>query len=169
MLLADALFPVDVLSRVTHVGTAIVLVGGVSFLRFVALPAMNSLPPELVEGFRDQIVSRWKRFVHAGIALFLISGFYNFFRAMPHHKGDKLYHALLGTKILIAFAAFFFASALVGRSKSFAAMRRNASQWLTVVLLLSVIIVAISGVVKVRGRPAPAVVPAATAPSLLGD
>ena len=53
------------------------------------------------------------------ILLFIVSGFYNFARAIPGHKGDGLYHALLGTKILLALILFAISSALVGRSKAF--------------------------------------------------
>lgn len=88
-------------------------------------------------------------FVHIGIVLFLVSGFYNFILQIPKHKGDGLYHALIGTKILLAFAVFFFASALVGRSKSFDGMRKNAKFWQLVIILLAAVIVGISGFAKV--------------------
>ena len=56
-----------------------------------------------------------ERFIHFGILLFIVSGFYNFARAIPGHKGDGLYHALMGTKILLALLLFAISSALVGR------------------------------------------------------
>ena len=107
---------IDVLSRIVHVGTAITLVGGTAFLRLVLIPIAERLPEDTHRQLSDAVQSRWKRFVHAGILLFLLSGFYNYMRAIPSHKGDGLYHALIGTKILLALAVFFIASALVGRS-----------------------------------------------------
>lgn len=74
---------------------------------------------------------------------------------MPQHKGDGLYHALIGTKIILAFVVFFFASVLVGRSAGTQKFRDESGKWTSVVLLLSALIVAMSGVVKVRGLPAP--------------
>jgi uncharacterized membrane protein len=144
------MLPLDIVSRVLHVLTAIVLLGGSAFMLLVVLPVLrsdNQTPSaELLTGLRN----RWKRFVHPGILVFLVTGFYNYFRAMPNHKGDGLYHALVGTKIILAFAVFFLASALVGRSAAFEGMRKNSPKWLSILCLLGLVIVAISGFVKVK-------------------
>lgn len=139
----------SVLSRWTHVGTAIVILGGSVFLRFVLSPAASQLPDAEHQALRQNVMARWKRFVHVGIALFLISGFYNYIQAMPNHKGDGLYHALIGTKILLALVVFTLASGLVGRSALFASLRNNPARWLGVIILLAAIIVGISGYAKV--------------------
>lgn len=151
----DPLFPVDVVFRWLHVGTAIVVVGGSFFLRFVLSPAAAELPDDQHDLLRDRVLGTWKKIVHVGILLFLLSGFYNYFRAMGVHKGDGLYHALVGTKIILAFVVFFIASALIGRSAKFEAMRQNRKKWLGVIVLLAGIIVAISGFVKIRGTSTP--------------
>ncbi len=147
------MFAVDVASRLIHVLTAIVLLGGSTFMLLVVLPTLQSSD----EGTRTKIASGlrsiWKRYVHAGIALFLITGFYNYFKAMPLHKGDGLYHGLIGTKIILALGVFFLASALVGRSAAFEGMRSNSSKWLKILCLLGIVIVAISSFVKIRGIP----------------
>jgi hypothetical protein len=98
-------------------------------------------------------LSTWKKIVHGGIALLLASGALNYYRVIADrsHKGDGLYHGLLGTKILLALAIFFIASALVGRSASFEPMRQNARKWLAINMVLALVIVAISGFLKVRG------------------
>jgi uncharacterized membrane protein len=143
------MFAIDIVSRILHVLTAIILLGGSAFMLLVLLPELKSgeesTRNQLVTGLRN----RWKRFVHPGILLFLVTGFYNYFRAMPNHKGDGLYHALIGTKIILAFAVFFLASALVGRSATFEGMRKDSSKWLTILCLLGLIIVAMSGFIKV--------------------
>lgn len=142
---------VDILSRIVHVGTAITLVGGSVFMLMVLIPSAQELSDESHDQLATAIKNRWKRFVHLGILLFLISGFYNYFRMIPDHKGDGLYHALVGTKMLLALGVFFVASALVGRSEKFEPMRQNRAKWLTMIVLLASVIVAISGYVKVRG------------------
>ena len=145
---------ISILSRWTHIGTAIVLVGGTFFLRFVLAPAAAQLSDSEHTKLKELVMKTWKKFVHAGIALFLVSGFYNFIVVqIPQHRGDKLYHALMGIKILLALAIFFFASALVGRSKSFEGMRKNAKFWQLVLIILAAVVVAISGYLKVRGGP----------------
>ncbi|MBL8820443.1 MAG: redoxin domain-containing protein [Planctomyces sp.] len=147
---------IAVVSRWTHVGTAIVLVGGTVFLRFVFTPAVERLSEAERTSVTSHVQSLWKRFIHIGILLFLVSGFYNYLVvALPSHKGDKLYHPLIGTKILLGFGMFFIASALVGRSAKFEVMRRNAKFWQTVILVLAAVIVGISGFAKVtlKGKP----------------
>lgn len=147
------MFAVDVASRLIHVLTAIVLLGGSTFMLLVVLPTLQSSDEATRSKIATGLRGIWKRYVHAGIALFLISGFYNYFKAMPQHKGDGLYHALIGTKIILALAVFFLASALVGRSAAFEGMRTNSSKWLKILCLLGIVIVAMSSFVKIRGIP----------------
>ena len=140
----------DAASRFAHVGTAIALVGGSIFMRFVLMPVASQLPNDAHDQLRAGILNRWKRFVHGGIGLFLLSGFYNYMRLMGAHKGDKLWHMMVGTKILLAFVVFFIASALVGKSKSFEPLRQQRAKWLGIVVLLSLVIVGMSSFLKVR-------------------
>jgi hypothetical protein len=115
------------------------------------MPSAKELPNEAHKQLASAINGRWKRFVHLGVLLFVVSGLYNYVRAIPLHKGDGLYHALLGTKMLLALGVFFLASALVGRSEKLVGIRDNRAKWVRVLVLLAVIIVSISGFVKVRG------------------
>ncbi|MEX0700794.1 MAG: hypothetical protein WD069_01750 [Planctomycetales bacterium] len=141
---------VAVLSRWVHVGTAIVLVGGAVFKRYVLIPAAANLPEATRDDLRRRIVGTWKKFVMAGIALFLLTGFYNYLViSIPEHKGDGLYHGLMGTKIILSFVVFFLASALTGRSAALENFRRNPKRWLGALILLSAVIVGIAGYLKV--------------------
>lgn len=117
----------------------------------VLLPSLKLLDDEQRDRLTDGIRGRWKRFVHGGIALFLISGFYNYYRAIPNHDGDGLYHALVGTKMLLALIVFFSASVLVGRSAKFEKWRQQPQFILRAMIVLSLLIVAISGFLKIRG------------------
>lgn len=148
---------VDVLSRWVHVGTAIVFLGGAVFLRFVLLPVTQRAAGG-AESLQAGVLAAWRKFVHGSVALFLLSGLYNYMRAIPHHKGDGLYHGLLGGKILIALVVFFLAEALVGRSATFARWRAEPRKWWGLVILLAAIIVAISGYLKVQRPARPAVI-----------
>ena len=144
---------IDIVSRIVHVGTAITLVGGSVFTLLVLMPSASQLADDAHNQLAANIKSRWKRFVHLGVLLFLLSGFYNYYRAFDGHRGDALYHALVGTKMLLAFAVFFIAAALVGRSEKLEPIRQSRGKWLTILVLLAATIVAISGFVKVRGIP----------------
>jgi hypothetical protein len=91
--------------------------------------------------------------VHLGTALLLLTGFYNYFQQMKLHDDDGLYHALIGIKMILAFAVFFLAAVLVGRSPKFESMRKSRQRYLGLIVLFLAIIVAISGILKVRGVP----------------
>ena len=147
----SAMIVLDFLSRFAHVGTAIAMVGGSLFMLWVLMPSAKQLPEDAHEQLAAAVVGRWKRFVHAGILLLLVSGGYNFARAIPQHRGDSLYHALVGTKILLALAVFFLAAALVGRSAKLQPIRDQRAKWMKIMIFLAALIVAISGFVKVRG------------------
>ncbi len=157
----DTTFFIDVASRVTHVFTAITLVGGSLFSVLVLMPAAKLLPDAEHQQLSAAVVQRWKRWVHLGILLFLVTGFYNYFRAMPLHKGDGAYHGLVGTKILLALVVFFLASALVGRSAGLQRFRDARRFWTLVMVGVAAVIVGISGFAKVRGPKGTVIVPPA--------
>ena len=142
-----------VISRWAHVGTAILLVGGTAFFRLAVIPALGENSQELVGRIRDN----WRKFVHIGVLVFLVSGFYNYIQAAKGpHKGDSLYHMLVGTKMLLALFVFFLASALVGKKPGTQKFRDNAEKWTGIMLLVATIIIGISGFVKVRPVPSQA-------------
>lgn len=143
---------IPLVSRWIHVGTSIVLVGGTVFMRFVLGPAAAATLSDAEHAaLRERVIGTWKRFVHIGVLLFIITGFYNYLAVTrPKHDGDKLYHALMGTKILLAFGVFFVAEALVGKSKGLQKIRDKRNTWLLVLVLLSALIVGIGGFLKIR-------------------
>jgi len=162
----DPLMILDVLSRWVHVGTAVVLVGGSVFMRYVLMPAASTTLQEADhDALRQQLMARWKKYVMIGIVLLLASGLYNYVKvAIPNHKGDGFYHGLMGTKILLGIAVFFLGSALVGRSAKLEGIRRNRARWLSVLILLAGIVIAIGGLLKVAAKGTPQQIPA---PALL--
>jgi hypothetical protein len=83
----------------------------------------------------------------AAILFLLASGLYNF--VQKNNQGLRpAYHMLFGIKFLLAFAIFFLASVLTGRSPAFAKMRANARFWLSLNMTLAIIVVCISGVLR---------------------
>ncbi|MCA9076346.1 MAG: hypothetical protein KDA93_15060 [Planctomycetaceae bacterium] len=154
----DGMTLIDVFSRWAHIGAAIVLIGGSVFTRFVLMPAATGLQESEHDALRERIMGRWRKFVMGGILVLLVSGFYNYIMvAIPAHKGDGLYHGLMGTKILLGIGAFFLASVLAGRSPRFEGLREQSAKWLGILILISAIVVAIGGFLKVavKSRPAP--------------
>lgn len=149
----DFEFFLAVLSRFVHVATAIVLVGGSVFTLLVLLPAGRQIDEGSHAQLLAAVIQRWKRYVHLGIVLFLISGIYNYMQAIELHPGDGPYHAMMGIKMLLALVVFFIAAALVGRSAKLEGVRRQRGKWLTALVLIALVIVAISGFLKIRGVP----------------
>lgn len=141
---------VEVLFRWMHVGTAIVLIGGSVFMRFVLMPAAVELPDDEHQSLRQRIMQRWKKIVMIGILLLLVSGFFNYVRKIQTSDLTPLYNALMGTKILLAFGAFFLASALTGRSPALEKFRTDSKKWLLVLIALTAAVVAIAGFLKVN-------------------
>ncbi|REJ84427.1 MAG: hypothetical protein DWQ34_19855 [Planctomycetota bacterium] len=137
---------VDLISRWIHVGAAIVLLGGSIFMRFVLMPSAAALTESEHEKLRERILLRWKKLVMAGITLLLLTGFYNYLAGDPP---SPRYHMLMGIKILLALAVFFLASAITGRSSALQPIRQNRAWWLTVLIALASVVVAIAGYLKV--------------------
>ncbi len=130
-------------------------------MRFVLSPAAaKSLSDQDHQTLRAAVIQNWKKFVHGGIAVFLLTGFFNYFRVIMDgsHKKDGLYHGLIGTKIILAFVIFFISSALVGRSAGMEKLRQNSRFWMGVNIALAVIIIAISGYLRLRPYSPPGIV-----------
>jgi len=149
----DPWFWLQVVSRIAHVLTAVALLGGSLFSLCVLLPSAKGLDESAHRHLAEGVARRWKWIVHLAIALLLVSGFYNYMLALSVHRGDSLYHALLGTKMLLALGTLFLAAALVGRSPGLQGIRDARQRWTAIAVLLACIVVAISGFVKVRGTP----------------
>ena len=157
-------------TRLLHVLGAVVLMGGAAFLRFVLLPAISqTLTEEQHAALRTGVLPRWKKLVHAAIGVLLISGGINYVRMIlalrTAEVKDPVYHAVLGTKIILAMAIFVIASGLVGKSAAFAGLRNNAKKWLLISLCLGVTILGMSAYLRVRPSRLPGAAAAVGAPA----
>jgi hypothetical protein len=165
--------------RWLHIGSAMLAIGAPFFVRFALMPAAGSVLDEAAqEKLRERINARWRHVVYVLITLFLISGLYTFLvpvriaatgplvsaRWRDFSPEDKrLYHMIFGIKMLCALGIFFLASALAGRTATFAPIRRRARTWVGVLLVLAAILVVCS--TMLRFLPNAPVVPAAGLPA----
>ena len=141
-----------VLSRWAHVGAAVVLVGGTVFIRFALLPAAKELPEDVHNSLRERVMGTWRKFVGIAILLLLLSGIVNYYFVIQDTDrlaGTKLYHPLIGVKMILAIVVFFLASALSGKAKGLEGLRQKSGFWLGLNLTLAAIIIAIAGYLKV--------------------
>lgn len=133
--------------RWVHIAAVIAAIGGAMFARFAFLPAAAA---ELDESQRDRlreaVRKRWAKFVHLSIVTLLLTGGANFYLMVLSPRIEPMpYHALFGLKIIGAFVIFFLASALAGRSAGFENLRKNDRKWLSVMIVLGLLLVLLSG------------------------
>lgn len=139
----------NIVIRFAHIFGAIIAVGGAIFAGFVVFPAAQVVPDESKAHFNEMVRKRFAKLVMVAITLLLVTGFYNYLvNELPLHKGQKVYNAVMGVKILLAFAVFFFASTLTGKSAAFEGMRKKRKKWLTLNILLALIVVALGAFLR---------------------
>lgn len=144
---------VGLASRWAHILAAVVAVGGAIFARFAVLPALDSLETAQREGVLARIRQRWSKVLAGTILLLLASGLYNIVASVRKYELPPLYHALFGIKFLLALALFGLASVLAGRSHAAVRLRANHRRWASVIVLLGLTIVLLSGVLRALPHP----------------
>lgn len=140
--------------RWAHVLGAVIAMGGLVFARFALLPAISELDASTRDRVHDAVRRKWLPFVIAAITVLLASGLANFLLFNSRVKAEgwgegrwmaaNAYHALFGVKFLLAMAAFYLASGLVGRGAGTQWMRDNRATWLSVTIGLMLAVVMIS-------------------------
>ena len=139
----------NIVMRFFHILAVVTAVGGSIFTAFVVLPATHVLPPETRDNFYEIVRRRSAMLVALSIGVLLITGFYNYIVVqVPMHRGQGIYHGLMGVKILLAFVVFFIASAVTGKSPAFAKIRAARKRWIRMQLLASLAIIAIGAVLR---------------------
>ncbi len=135
--------------RWMHIVPAVVAGGATVFTRLALLPALQTLPEAERLRVKQTIDRRWRAVAMACITLLFVSGLANFvLYQAPAHKGQGLYHALFGVKVVAAMIVFFLASALSGRSAALSSIRGNARFWVGVAAWLMLVILLISGLLR---------------------
>lgn len=139
----------SVVLRFAHILGAILAVGGAVSAAFVVFPAAQTVPDEARGHFNEAVRKRLAGIVMLAITLLLVTGFYNYLAVeLPRHKGQAIYNATMGIKILLAFVVFFVASALTGKSAAFEGIRKKRATWLKLNILLALAVVAIGAFLR---------------------
>jgi uncharacterized membrane protein len=152
--------------RLMHILAAITAVGGSIFIRLVLVPSIGVVSEADRASLHEAMRARWSKLVAGSILFLLVSGLTNFVLTIrAHEKLPPLYHALFGVKFILALAVFMLASLLAGKSAAAHKVRRNLKRWVTVNVVLAVLIVAISGGLRIIDKGPKKADPAAgTAP-----
>lgn len=161
----DGMYWVMLASRVLHLLGAIILVGGIFYLRMV-------ISPDSATGTADQQFggrrAAWAKWVGIATLLLLVTGLWNYLQIIKtHERMASSYHMLAGIKMLAGLALFALAALLAGRSPAAEALRQRLRFWLGVCLLLGVVTVLLGSVLRSypHTRLADGAAPAAAMPS----
>lgn len=135
--------------RWMHIFSAIILFGGILFMRFALMPAAGVLSETDRNHLREGIRTQWAKWIHISAALLLVSGIINFYLKMTTYelKGTG-YHAIWGVKVLLALAVMGLATMYLGRSERAQRMREKPSTWLNLMAGLAAVVVMISGYLR---------------------
>jgi uncharacterized membrane protein len=149
----DGLFIARVVSRMIHILCAIILGGGLFYLRSVLAPAG-------IDACYADRRSVWARWVAAASFLLLASGLYNFMVIMGDYKeaGAKLpttYHILFGVKFLLGLFVMFVASILAGKTSAADRFRQHMPRWLNIAWTAVIAIVVIGALLRAHHAPQP--------------
>jgi uncharacterized membrane protein len=89
--------------RWVHISSAVTLIGGVVYARFVMIPAAASLSPDARTALDDGAAAHFRPVAFAAMAGLVLSGLFNYL-SKPGHS--VLYSALFGVKILLVLHVF---------------------------------------------------------------
>ncbi len=153
---STTVFPL--ISRWLHVIPAIIMVGGTMFLRLALLPALNqnagSADPQR-DDLRQSVRRNWAKWIGISTLFLLVTGFYNAYSKIITYELPPYYHSLLLMKIILAFAVFYLAAVLSGRSKTAVKMRQRELFWTNILCMLMLAIALIAGGMKIASTGAP--------------
>jgi uncharacterized membrane protein len=91
------------LMRWVHLSSAVTLIGGVFYARFVMIPAGHALSADGRKTLDDAASARFRPVVYSAIAGLVLSGIFNYL-SKPGHS--VLFHMLFGIKMLLALHVF---------------------------------------------------------------
>jgi uncharacterized membrane protein len=92
----------NILMRVLHILSAMVLAGGAVAWLCAAIPANDPLSDETRRKVGDAMARAWRPFVLLGTIGILVSGTYNFVAKSRRMVLPASYHAFFGIKVLLA-------------------------------------------------------------------
>ncbi len=136
----------QIASRALHILSAMILVGGLFFMRTVLSPA----GAEACYAGRRAVWAKW-----AGIAtgLLLATGVYNLLVLINQTKdaGGKLppwYLMLFGAKLVLALLVMFLVAILAGKTAAAERFRGSMGKWLNIAWLAAVVLVVLAAALR---------------------
>jgi hypothetical protein len=161
----DGWYFVLLTSRVLHILSSIILLGGIFYLLAVVAPRVVGGRADADTWFNGNRAA-WAKWVGITTAVLLATGLFNFVTIIRANEIAKSYHMLGGMKILVGLVIFFFAAILAGKTALADHFREKMKFWLTVTMIVGLVIVIIGSVMRTYPRePKPTTGPALVSPN----
>ena len=149
----DSAFIVRIVSRMIHILCAIIIGGGLFYMRSILSPAGADAC------FADRR-SAWARWVGAATFLLIATGLFTYIVNIRGAKaaGEPLpstYHMLFGIKFALAFVVFFIAAILAGKTAAADRFRNNIRRWLNIAWTAVIAIVVVGALMRSFHHPRP--------------
>lgn len=142
----DATYVLQLLARVLHILSAIILVGGLFYQRSI----LSASGTEACFAGRRNVWAKW-----VGITTFLLlaTGLYNFITIVRAAKGidaplPSTYHALFGIKFLLGLVVMFLAAIMAGKTGAAERFREKMGTWLNVAWVASLAILILAAMLR---------------------
>ncbi|RJP35839.1 MAG: hypothetical protein C4547_08700 [Phycisphaerales bacterium] len=134
-------------SRWLHITAAMFAVGGAVLMRTSLFPASQEVLDEPTrKELHATVTRRWKIVVHVAVTVLLLTGAFNFYwLALKAKISPNPYHFIFGAKLILALFVISVTEILIGRSPGTAPMRKNATVWLTRLIIAAALVVFVSG------------------------
>ncbi|HYO26031.1 MAG TPA: hypothetical protein VEQ85_13895, partial [Lacipirellulaceae bacterium] len=150
----DAFMATRIFSRALHILFAIVLGGGVFYIRSVLADG----GADAAFGARRQV---WARWVMVASALLIVTGLFNYVASIRAAKAPgavplpQTYHMLFGVKFLLGLLVMFLAALVAGKTASADKARGNLRRWMSVAWTSVMAIVIIGAMMRMMHEPRP--------------
>jgi uncharacterized membrane protein len=144
----DGMYWLLLASRVLHILGAIILVGGLFYLRMIVAPSISAANGALADAWFGGRRAAWAKWVGIATLVVLVTGFFNYYETVKTYDLASSYHMIAGIKILLALVVIFLASLIAGRSPAADQLRQRMKFWLGVCLLTGILVVILGSVLR---------------------
>lgn len=155
-LLADQVLPpmdgtywAMLVSRVLHILGAVILLGGILYLRNVVLRTPSTAGDRSADEAFGGSRAKWAMWVGIATLLLLASGLFNYIMYMRlYDRFDGPYHMMFGIKFLLALVLFYIAAVLAGRTSMADRFRHGMRGWLSISIAIGIAILVIAAIMR---------------------
>jgi uncharacterized membrane protein len=145
----DGMYWLNLASRILHVLGAMILVGGLFYLRTVVMPSPAAAHAQTVDEKFGGLRAKWAMWIGIATLLLLVTGLWNFvYIVKSNERMGPSYHMIFGLKFLAGLALFLLAALVAGRSVAAEVVREKMRMWVSICLALGILAAALGSVLR---------------------